>query len=185
MVTPTSKQIIDHATHLYMQEQARYPGLGETPPEHTELKEAGFIDRAKQELMTTTPTAKDVYDDVYNEFLSAKQLEEQLKMQDETIEKLRKENKLLKSREPQTKTVYVQAQPDIKLEEEVGWSYQKETPPQSSYDPSLAPYTDAELFEIQEYLNNRKPKQQKETHRKASATYALKKTAKFLWKVIY
>ena len=51
MTTPTKQAILARATELLMQEQQRN-GLGESLPEECELKEAGFLDKAKQELMT-------------------------------------------------------------------------------------------------------------------------------------
>jgi hypothetical protein len=52
MTTPTREQIVERATALFMMEQGRHYGLGESLPEVCELKEAGYLDKAKMELMS-------------------------------------------------------------------------------------------------------------------------------------
>ena len=63
----------------------------------------------------------------------------------------------------------------------------KPAEPTPAYDAINAPYTDAELYEIQEYLQSRATQKPKHTQPDAAARIAnvTVKTAKFLWKVIY
>ncbi len=68
---------------------------------------------------------------------------------------------------PQVKTVYVTTTPTPENKLAV-------------YEPTEAPYTDAELTEIQEYLQKR----QNQKHRNTTKE-TLKKTAKILWQIIY
>jgi hypothetical protein len=51
---PSHKQIIEHAKQLWMKNNARSQDLvGTNLPEECELKEEGFLQRAKLSLMTT------------------------------------------------------------------------------------------------------------------------------------
>ena len=52
MTTPNKQAILERATQLFMKEQSLHPGLGETTPELTELKEGGFYESAKLQLMS-------------------------------------------------------------------------------------------------------------------------------------
>jgi rRNA maturation endonuclease Nob1 len=97
MATPNRNQVIERAQQLFMQEQARYPGLGETTPELSELKEAGFLDKAKMELMSSDFERPDpkMVEEVFNEMginqnesLNAEKIEELKKQQKENTEKI-------------------------------------------------------------------------------------------------
>jgi len=72
MTQPTKDAIHSRATELFMQEQSRH-NLGETLPELNELKEAGFWEKAKQELRCNE-YAGDPCDDF-------KEVEQQIKLE--------------------------------------------------------------------------------------------------------
>ena len=94
---PKQQLVIERATQLFMQEQARYPGLGETTPELSELKEAGFLDKAKMELMSNEYERPDpkMVEEVFREMdsektetLNAEKIEALAKQQKENTDKI-------------------------------------------------------------------------------------------------
>jgi hypothetical protein len=96
-VIPKQQLVIERATQLFMQDQERYPGLGETLPETSELKEAGYLDKAKMELMSNDFERPDpkMVEEVFNEMginqnesLNAEKIEELKKQQKENTDKI-------------------------------------------------------------------------------------------------
>lgn len=64
---PSEKEILEHAQQLYMKDNGKMDfqeGLGTNLPERTELKEEGYLQKAKLDLMTKTDTkaSRDVMD---------------------------------------------------------------------------------------------------------------------------
>jgi hypothetical protein len=56
---PSEKEILEHAQQLYMKDNGRQDfqeGLGTNLPERTELKEEGYLQKAKLDLMTSEDT---------------------------------------------------------------------------------------------------------------------------------
>lgn len=93
MTTPNKQQLMARATELYMKDQAHYPGLGETLPELTELKEAGFLDAAKRELMSNSYQDPKMVEEVYQEM----GIEQKENLNTEKIEELTKQLKIMQA----------------------------------------------------------------------------------------
>lgn len=181
MAAHTKQEILEKATELYMREQAKHPELGETMPEYTELLEGGFIDRANSELnkWRLVPAKTQEYEE--RDQVTAMMDEYELKIAD-----LERQVKILKAQpQPDIKVVYVNTP----------------QPEKPAYDPLSAPYTDSELYEIQEYLKHRKtqkPKKQRnfgailnepleptEFDKVLLTVSNPKKLARKLWQIIY
>jgi hypothetical protein len=106
MTTPTHEQIQQYATTLYMKNQAQTGGyLGETLPELTELKESGYWEQARYELMCSDMPS-DIIESVYAEINSDKQTIEELQKK---IKKLERELKNVKDSFRPVATVTVTA----------------------------------------------------------------------------
>lgn len=139
---------------------------------------------SKEEMETAGAALGFSEDIVKNLQVERDKLQSKVSRQEKTLEELRQKSELatkelteLKAQPPKEKIIYVTMQPEPK-------------PQEPAYDPVNAPYTDAELLEIQAYLLSRNPKPKMkpakpQTHYRETTKKTLVNSAKFLWRVIY
>jgi hypothetical protein len=102
LATPNRTQILERATQMFMQDQARHPGLGDTTPEPSELKEAGYLDKAQHELMSNDfePMDPKIVDEAMAEVYPAQAIQNN----SERIEELTKQIKNVQNIQTQVMT---------------------------------------------------------------------------------
>lgn len=142
---------------------------------------------SKEEMETAGAALGFSEDIVKNLQVERDKLQSKVSRQEKTLEELKQKTELankeileLRNKPPQEKIIYVTMQPEP----------EPKKPQEPAYDPVNAPYTDAELLEIQQYLLSRNPKPKMkpakpQTHYRETTKKTLLNSAKILWKVIY
>ena len=107
---PNKQEILTRATTLFMSEQTQ-SGYGDNLPEESELKESGFFDKARQELMTQDP---DIVDQALKEIAESNELESQNDGLKDEIQKLNQELRQKSAQIEQSKLLPREQQGEIR-----------------------------------------------------------------------